>query len=54
MNHLEPTYFFDFDTDDIQTMLSEFKDDDISPKEKAIGLYTAVRSGGQPLHGVCR
>ncbi len=31
MNYLEPTYFFDFETDANQTILSEFEDDSSSP-----------------------
>ena len=43
MKYLDPTYFFDFESDRMQEIISEFKGNSISPKEKAIGLYTKVR-----------
>ncbi len=43
MKYLERTYFLDFESEHIQEIVSEFKGDSISPKEKAIGLYTKVR-----------
>lgn len=43
MKYLEPTYFLDFESERIQEIVSEFKGNSISPKEKAIGLYRKVR-----------
>ena len=43
MKYLDPTYFFDFESDLIQEVISEFKGNAISQKEKAVGLYTKVR-----------
>lgn len=43
MNYLSPSYYFDFESDVIQKLISEFKDDRISDKEKAIGMYLKVR-----------
>ena len=42
-NYLEPSYFFDFESDLVQNLISEFKDGSISEKQKAIVLYTKVR-----------
>ena len=43
MNYLEPSYFFDFHTGLVQSLISEFKGDSISHKQKAIGVYTKIR-----------
>ena len=43
MKYLEPTYFLDFESERIQEIVSEFKEDSISPKEMAMGLYRKVR-----------
>lgn len=43
MNYLSPSYYFDFESDVIQKLISAFKDDRISDKEKAIGMYLKVR-----------
>ncbi|WP_321281343.1 transglutaminase family protein [Marinifilum fragile] len=43
MNYLSPSYYFDYESDVIQKLISEFKDDRISDKEKAIGMYLKVR-----------
>jgi transglutaminase-like putative cysteine protease len=41
--YLEATYYFDFENEAIQKLIAEFKNDKLSDKEKAIGLYTKVR-----------
>ena len=41
--YLSPTNYFDFDHNAIQNLISEFKTDTLSDKEKAIGLYIKVR-----------
>lgn len=43
MDYLSPTYFFDFESEEIQAIISEFKDALLSQKEIAIALYTKVR-----------
>jgi len=43
MDYLPPTYFFDFESEEIQAFISEFKDTELSQKEIAIALYTKVR-----------
>ncbi|MDP2527602.1 transglutaminase-like domain-containing protein [Maribacter dokdonensis] len=43
MDYLSPTYFFDFESEEIQDIISEFKDALLSQKEIAIALYTKVR-----------
>ncbi|WP_405383772.1 transglutaminase family protein [Maribacter sp. LLG6340-A2] len=43
MDYLSPTYFFDFESEEIQAIISEFKDAELSQKEIAIALYTKVR-----------
>ena len=45
MKYLESSYFFDFNTEIIQNLVSEFQDDSFSEKEKAIALYELVRDG---------
>lgn len=43
MNYLKPTYYFDFENKIIQKLITPYKDDTISNKEKAIALYNKVR-----------
>ncbi|WP_291963634.1 transglutaminase-like domain-containing protein [Maribacter sp.] len=43
MDYLSPTYFYDFESEEIQAIVSEFKDASLSQKEIAIALYNKVR-----------
>lgn len=43
MNYLQPTYYFDFENNSVQNLISEFKTTELNDKEKAIGIYTKVR-----------
>ncbi|MBO0330006.1 transglutaminase-like domain-containing protein [[Muricauda] lutisoli] len=43
MKYLEPSYFFDFENNFIQELISEFTEQSLTDKEKTIGLYTKVR-----------
>ncbi|WP_366141949.1 transglutaminase family protein [uncultured Aquimarina sp.] len=43
MDYLAATYFFDYETDEVQNVIKEFKTDSLTPKEKAIRLYLKVR-----------
>lgn len=43
MNYLESTYFFDFENEIIQKLISPYKDKLISDKEKTIEMYKIVR-----------
>ena len=43
MTYLQSTYFYDFEQEEVQKLISEFKNDSLSEKEKAIGMYTKVR-----------
>lgn len=43
MNYLTATYYFDFEDEIIQTLIASYKNNNISDKEKAIGLYNKVR-----------
>ena len=45
MQNLKPTYFFDFESDEIQYLISEFNVDILTATEKTIGLYLKVRDG---------
>ncbi len=45
MNYLTPTYFFDFENEDIQHLIKEFQSDSLSQKEKAIQVYLKIRDG---------
>ncbi len=45
MDYTAPTYYFDYESDEIQEMIQEFQKDEVSPKEKAKGLYLKVRDG---------
>ena len=42
MSYLKPTYYFDFDNDLIQNLISEIKKDD-SKNNQAIRIYTKIR-----------
>ncbi|MGO4920623.1 transglutaminase-like domain-containing protein [Maribacter spongiicola] len=43
MNFLSPTYFFDYESEEIQDLVSEFKNTSLSDKEISIALYNKVR-----------
>ncbi|WP_394750934.1 transglutaminase-like domain-containing protein [Spongiimicrobium salis] len=43
MDYLAPTYYFDYESDEIQTMIAPFKSNDMSQKEKAKALYLLIR-----------
>tara|TARA_R110002049_G_scaffold61169_2_gene163272 strand:- start:1658 stop:2293 length:636 start_codon:yes stop_codon:yes gene_type:complete len=43
MNYSQPTYYFDFENNSVQNLISEFKTTELNDKEKAIGIYTKVR-----------
>ncbi|MAU16039.1 MAG: transglutaminase [Muricauda sp.] len=43
MKYLEPSYFFDFESDPVQSLISEFSGKSLTDKEKTIELYTKVR-----------
>ncbi len=43
MDYLAPTYFFDYQTEEIQELVKEFKTDELTQKEKAKRLYIKVR-----------
>lgn len=43
MKYLESSYYFDFENESVQKLISEFKNGSLSDKEKAIGMYTIVR-----------
>ncbi len=43
MDYLSPTYFFDYETKEIQQIVEEFNIESLTKKEKAIGLYLKVR-----------
>ncbi len=43
MKYLKSTYYFDFENESIQKLISEFNNSTLSDKEKTIGLYTKVR-----------
>jgi len=43
MTYLDTTYYFDFEDNSVQNLISEFKTIDLNAKEKAIGIYTKVR-----------
>ncbi|MGC1515896.1 MAG: transglutaminase domain-containing protein [Maribacter sp.] len=45
MDYLAPTYFFDFESDEIQRLVHEFREDTVPLKEKAKRLYLKVRDG---------
>lgn len=43
MSYRNPTYFFDYETPEIQELVAEFREGGQSAKEQAVGLYTKVR-----------
>jgi len=43
MNYLNSTYYFDYNTKEIQNLIKEFKTDALTPKEKAIKLYVKIK-----------
>jgi transglutaminase-like putative cysteine protease len=43
MKYLNSSFFFDFQHESIQSLIAEFKDANISTKEKTIGIYNKVR-----------
>lgn len=43
MDYLSPSYFFDYETEEIQNLVVDVKDNSISEQEKAKQLYTLVR-----------
>jgi transglutaminase-like putative cysteine protease len=43
MKYLASTYYFDFENESVQKLIVEFKNDELSDKEKTIGIYTKVR-----------
>ncbi|SNR34646.1 transglutaminase-like domain-containing protein [Lutibacter flavus] len=43
MKYLESTYYFDIENELVQNLISEFKTNRLSDKEKTIGIYTKVR-----------
>ncbi|WP_438711611.1 transglutaminase-like domain-containing protein [Aquimarina muelleri] len=43
INYLESTYYFDYESDEIQQLISDFKIESLSTKEKTIRLYLKVR-----------
>jgi len=43
MDFLSPTYFFDYDSEEIQDLVAEFKNTTLTEKEVSIGLYNKVR-----------
>ncbi|WP_299801247.1 transglutaminase family protein [uncultured Maribacter sp.] len=43
MDYLSPTYFFDYESDEIQDLVSEFKNTSLSEKEITIAIYNKVR-----------
>ena len=43
MKYLASTYYFDYDHENIQTILQEYKTETLSDKEKAVAIYHFVR-----------
>lgn len=43
MDNLSSSYYYDFESDVIQNLVTEFRLEELSDKEKAIGLYMKVR-----------
>ncbi|MFT6965382.1 MAG: transglutaminase-like putative cysteine protease [Marivirga sp.] len=43
--YLKSSYFFDLDSPQVQSLIKDFKESDLSEKDKAIGLYLKVRDG---------
>jgi len=45
MNYLQPTYYFDYESDPILKIIAEFDKDSLSDKDKTIAVYERVRDG---------
>jgi len=45
MKYLNSSYYFDFNSSEIQELIQEFDSNELSNKEKAKGLYLKVRDG---------
>ncbi len=45
MDYTAATYYFDYESDEIQELIQEFQKEDLSLKEKAKKLYLKVRDG---------
>ncbi|TCI85200.1 transglutaminase-like domain-containing protein [Tenacibaculum sp. M341] len=43
MDYLSATYFFDYESDEIQQLISNYKDSSLSKKEQAVALYLKIR-----------
>ncbi len=43
--YLAETLYLDYNSPEIQTLVSEFKTDALSATEKAIGIYIKIRDG---------
>ena len=43
MKYLKTTYYFDYESDEIQKLIQEFKTDTLTPKEKAKQVYLKIR-----------
>lgn len=43
MDYLSATYFFDYESDEIQELISNYKDSSLSKKEQAVALYLKIR-----------
>lgn len=44
-NYIKPTFFFDYNTQAIQSIIEEYKGGNLSQKEKAIAIYLKIRDG---------
>lgn len=45
MVYLKATYFFDFENENVQALIAEFKTDNLTPQEKISQLYLKIRDG---------
>lgn len=43
MKYLESTYYFDYENESVQKLISEYENETLSDKEKTIRIYTKVR-----------
>ncbi|SEK33221.1 Transglutaminase-like superfamily protein [Aquimarina amphilecti] len=43
MDYLKATYYYDYDTVEVQSIIAEFKVSNLTPKEKAKALYIKIR-----------
>lgn len=52
MKYLNPTYYLDYQTPEIQNIISEFQDSNFTDKDKAIGIYYKIRDNWRynPYH----